>query len=427
MHGHELLDIFLKDLTGPCRVTRGDTILVCVSGGIDSMVLLDLVRRTAPLLELSLGVMHVDHGLRGPASEQDASFVEEECSRLSLPFHLARLGMDPHTSNLEEAAREKRYHAIMECMDRNGYGCAATGHTLDDQAETLIYRIIRGTGIRGLGGMAYRRDDGIIRPMLGMTRAQVEDYARRNGLSSVHDRSNDNTHLARNLIRHSIMPVMRRINPRASDAVASLAAIASQEGTLIDVLSSDLSQTSIAFDWGMIRAFRLRPLAAAHESVLRRFLINTIVSIAGDQRGIDAAQVETVLRVVHGEATAHAVKRKVRICRDGPLLVFHRMSAGPYYRHPIDRGGDFLIPEINRTVQILPAGEYRQRFFLRPWKPGDRMRGRRVTDALSSMKVPRHLRSFWPVLESDNLVVAVAVAADRASFSQLILDRGYGQ
>ena len=426
MHGNDILDDFVKDLTGPCRVTRGEQVLACVSGGIDSMVLLDLLCRAAPLLDLGLGVIHVDHGLRGTSSGQDARFVEERCRRLSLPFHLARLGMGPHASNLEERAREKRYHAILDCLSRNGYGCAATGHTLDDQAETVIYRIVRGTGLRGLSGMAHRRDDGVIRPLLGIARARIEEYAARIDLEHVQDTSNDDTHHARNLIRLSIMPLMRRINQRAAQAVSSLAAIASQEGDLMDALSAELARKALAFDWEMIRAFRTETLREAHESVLRRFLIDTVTSMTGEPRGIDAAQVEAALRVVGGHVSAHTVRRKVRICRDNDLLVFHLLSGGTCYRHPIDRGGDFHIPEINKSVRIVPAGEYPGRPVLRPWRPGDRMRGRRVADMLSAMRVPRSLRPFWPVLESD-CVLAVASPGENQAAPHLIVDLGHGE
>ena len=102
MHSRDITSIFLDALTGPCRVTRGQSMLLCVSGGMDSMVLLDLALRAAPLLNLHLGVIHVDHGLRGKESTRDAQFVKNACRRLSVPFHLIRLSMDPDTPNLEE-------------------------------------------------------------------------------------------------------------------------------------------------------------------------------------------------------------------------------------------------------------------------------------------------------------------------------------
>jgi tRNA(Ile)-lysidine synthase len=394
---------------------------------MDSMVLLDLARRAGQVLGLSIGVIHVDHGLRGMESEEDARFVEERCRLLSLPFHLARLCMEPLAANLEEEARERRYHAVRECRELGGYASAATGHTLDDQAETIIYRIVRGTGIRGLSGMDYRRHDGIIRPMLGMTRMQVADYAARHGLDFVHDASNDHTRHARNLIRSSIMPVMRQINPRVAHAVASLAVIARQEGDVLEKMADDLGRDAMVFDWSIIRAFGLRELGCAAEAVLRRLVIGTIASMTGEQRGMDAEQVDRVMRVVSGEAAAHAVRRKVRVCRDGNLLVFHRMGRRPHYVLTIDRSGDVSIPGIRQNVHIILPGGYSGRLVLRSWLPGDRMEGRRVSETLSAMRVPGCLRPFWPVLASDGGVVAVASEGPAAGAYSLVMGADHGR
>ena len=148
-----LLDTFMSALTGPCAVKNNDSVLVCVSGGIDSMVLLDLMRCASQSLDLRLGVIHVDHGLRKGESGQDACFVQEWCRKLSLEFHLAKLMMTPGMANLEEEARKMRYIAIRDFKNRHGYAYAATGHTLDDQAETVLAKFLRGAWTEGFSGI----------------------------------------------------------------------------------------------------------------------------------------------------------------------------------------------------------------------------------------------------------------------------------
>lgn len=416
MHGRDITSIFLDALTGPCRVAKGRTILLCVSGGMDSMVLFDLALRAAPLIDLHLGVIHVDHGLRGKDSTRDARFVKNVCRRLSVPFHLINLSMDPDTPNLEEEARQRRYQAVLDCMEEHGYDCAATGHTRDDQAETVIYRIIRGTGIRGLSGMEYRRDDHIIRPMLDIPRRDVRDHAVQNNLDYVQDASNTDLRRARNLIRSSILPSMQRINPKVTEAVSSLASIARLEGDALDAMAAELIRRAATIDWSAFRAFSLAHIVSAPGAVTRRFVIRIIADMTGEERGMDASEVERVLGVIEGNTTAHTMRRRVRVCRDGGLLVFLLTAPRPYYAHPVDRGGDLYIPEIRTAVHIvIPKGNHK-RLTLRSWLPGDRTDSARVADVLSAMKVPGSQRPFWPVLSTDSGVLAVG--SDRDSFDQ---------
>ena len=426
MHGRDITSIFLDALTGPCRVTRGQSMLLCVSGGMDSMVLLDLALKTAPLLDLRLGVIHVDHGLRGKESARDAQFVKNICRRLSVPFHLINLSMDPVTPNLEEEARQRRYKAILDCMKDHGYDCAATGHTQDDQAETVLYRIIRGTGIRGLSGMEHCRDDGIVRPMLDITRNDVRGHARKNDLEYVQDASNTDLRRARNLIRSSILPSMQRINPKVTEAVSSLASIARLEGDALDAMATELTSRAATIDWSAFRAFSLAHVVSAPEAVTRRFVIRIIADMTGEERGMDASEVERVLKVIEGSATAHTVRRKLRVCRDGDLLVFLLTAPRPYYAHPVARGGDLYIPEIRTAVRIvMPKGNH-ARLTLRSWLPGDRTDSNRVADVLSALKVPGSQRPFWPVLASKTGVLAVGSDRDSSDPCRIVLGGALG-
>jgi tRNA(Ile)-lysidine synthase len=311
-------------------------------------------------------------------------------------------------------------------MRRHGYACAATGHTLDDQAETVLYRIIRGTGIRGLAGMEQRRRDGIIRPMLNLERSRVQRYASQEGIPHVEDRTNADVSRDRNRIRHDIMPLMERINPRAAQSIASLAAIARLEGHALEGMASDLECTALQWDWGLSRAYLIPVLRTAHEAALRRVIITTMASLTGEERGIDARQVDAVLGVLAGERSAHAVRRRVRVSREKDLLVFQRMGEGPWYAREVMEGGDLAIPEIHRTVHIILPARLEKPLVVRPFSPGDRVSGRRVAQILSSMRVPRGLRELWPVLASDHGCVAVASYGNAGDEIQMSIEGGYG-
>lgn len=407
-----MLDSFMKTLTGPCAVGEGDSVLACCSGGADSMVLLDLLMRAAGPLRLRLGVVHIDHGIRGEASRSDARFVERRCRELGIACHVCRLSLGPDTPNLEETARKRRYEAIRSCMADHGYTFAATGHTMDDQAETVIYRLIRGSGVRGLGGMETRNPWNLIRPLLEFSREQVEAYAASQGISFVEDATNHDVRLARNLIRHEILPAMKKINPSVVRSACRLAAIAREEGDLLEDQAFALQRAACEYDWGMVRAFRLRDLATAPRPVAQRVAIRVLSDMLGDPRGIDASQVEGIMEVIRGEKRAHTVKRRIRAQRDSESLVFCRAGKGPFYELPVDAPGTLVIEPLRQRASIQAQDPGFQGLTLRSLLPGDRIGRERAVKILAESGVDRALRPFWPVLISDGRIVSLPGVRD---------------
>lgn len=431
MHSHNryenLLNTFIGTLTGPCGVKKGDSVLVCVSGGMDSMVLLDLMHSAGRALGLKLGVIHVDHGLRKGESGQDARFVQGKCRGLSVVFHLVELTMTPGMANVEEEARTRRYDAVQTCRQHHGYAFAATGHTLDDQAETILYRIIRGTGIRGLAGMEFMRPDGIIRPMLGMKRNHVAEYARLQEITYKSDRTNYDTRLARNYIRADIIPLLEKINPQAVRSIASLANIAREEGSALEKMAFDLEHKSIVFDWIMIKAFKADDLRAAPDAVIKRFLIHVISLFINEPRGIDAIQIDAAYDVLKGTLRAHTIKRKVKVLMEGDLFIIHLTLEGPHYVRKITNPGSIFIPEINKTVHIGVTIGIAQPCLLRSYLKGDKMMGKKLSNTLARMKIPCALRPFWPVFEANKEIIAVAAFEKTLAAHEMILEECHGK
>lgn len=207
----------------------GCAVLAAVSGGADSVALLRFLvaERAETGHPAGLAVGHVNHGLRGADSDGDAAFVKELAAGLCLPFFeetvppgaLGDAGVAASSRSLvpEDLARRVRYQALGRLAMEAGAGLIATAHTADDQAETVLFRMIRGAGLRGLAGMASRaRVQGVrvIRPLLDVTRDQVLSYLARRGLSHRDDASNANLGATRNFLRHEILPRLeRRVNP----------------------------------------------------------------------------------------------------------------------------------------------------------------------------------------------------------------------
>lgn len=184
-------------------------LLVAVSGGADSIALLHFLvaERERTGRPESIAAAHVNHGVRGADADADAAFVRERAAEWGVPFFDATLAAGDSTS--EDALRRARYAALAALAKRAGASCAATAHTADDQAETVLFRMARGAGLRGLAGMPSKgRVHGlnVVRPFLDATRGQVLDYLRRHGVAFCEDATNENLVPARNRIRHDILP-----------------------------------------------------------------------------------------------------------------------------------------------------------------------------------------------------------------------------
>ncbi len=416
-----MLERFKNTLTGPCGVRPGDGVLACCSGGVDSMVLLRLMKKASMELGLNLHAVTVDHGLRCEAPG-DAQFVLDTCATLGVEASLYELNMDPKVPNLEEAARIRRYEAIRDCRNKLGFKFMATGHTADDQAETLIYRLIRGTGIRGMAGMDYAGPDGLIRPMLDITRAEVEAYADENGVRFVTDQTNSDLTLVRNLIRKRILPVMREINPLAETAISRFASIAAIENAYIAGEAERLIESALIHDWSVCRVYDAGKLNDSPVALLRRMIIKLSADILGDPRGIPATDVEQALMVIRGKKRAHTIMRRIRITRDGNYLSFERYPSGHLLslsckgcpdepQIVIRNEGVYTLKPIEKQMHIksIPDGnDVTVRFY----QPGDRVQDKKVAGIFQENRIPLVLRKYWPVILFDHEIVSIAGLLD---------------
>lgn len=202
----------------------GDRVLVAVSGGPDSMALLAVLWELAPRLGLEIEVATVDHGLRREAAAE-GELVAERARALGVPWHGLRVEVRSGGGHggLQEAARRARLGALLACAESNDCARVALGHQADDQAETVLFRILRGTGLRGLAGIPYIRPP-YVRPLLDVPRSQILAYLRRRSLPFVADPSNADPRFARARLRDTVLPALRRENPRVGEALRRLAA-----------------------------------------------------------------------------------------------------------------------------------------------------------------------------------------------------------
>ncbi|MGL6293654.1 tRNA lysidine(34) synthetase TilS, partial [Eubacterium aggregans] len=207
-------------------IKAGDSVLVGVSGGADSLALLHFLSQSREDLGIRLGVAHLHHGMRGRVADGDAAFVEAICHSLDVPFCggfvdvPALAGEDK--VGVEVAGRQARYAFFREIMDKKGFTRLATAHHLDDHAETVLMRLIRGTGMVGAAGIPAV-DGQKIRPFLCVTREEIEAYCKVYRLDYRHDCTNDDYSMTRNRLRHDIIPQLKAINPQVAKHLAVFA------------------------------------------------------------------------------------------------------------------------------------------------------------------------------------------------------------
>ncbi len=203
---------------------------VAVSGGADSVFLLHALHELAPRWNLKLSVIHIEHGIRGADSLADADFVRALAAGFGLPFHLHEANIPAIDGNLEQAAREVRQSFYLELIRSGTLDCVATGHTRSDQAETVLYRLLRGSGLAGLSGILPMTGEGIVRPLLEIRRGEIEAWLREHEIHWREDATNQDRAYARNRLRHEILPLLREsFNPQLDEALANLATLAQDE------------------------------------------------------------------------------------------------------------------------------------------------------------------------------------------------------
>lgn len=282
--------------------------LAAVSGGPDSVAMLHVLSELGPSLGINLGVAHFNHCIRGGESDADAAFVSCLAGRLGFPLHAGE-GDVPAAAgsegvSLEMAAREARYSFLRETAAAGGYRLIAVGHTMDDQAETVLLAMLRGAGLDGLGGMEPLAGD-VARPLIEATREEVLDYLDSRGLEYRTDRSNLDLHYTRNRIRHVLIPLIEReFNPGLKAALARQAELLRAEGRLLEEATGEfLSAAAVPAAGGL--HIRLDRLADAGPALRRRAVREAARIVSGE--GISPlafANVEDVLGLLSARTGA---------------------------------------------------------------------------------------------------------------------------
>ncbi len=411
----------------------GATLVAAVSGGPDSLALLHALHCLADSYALSLHVAHVDHGLR-PSSGQDAEFVREHAEALGLPCTVVAVDVPRRGdgSFSESAARDARYRALVRVAEVEGAAAIATGHTLDDQAETVLLHAVRGSGLAGLRAMSVLSDapvDGspsrIFRPLLGVRRSETLAYCRELGLSPLEDETNSDARIPRNLLRLEVMPLLQRLNPHAAGALVRLAANAGNAQDFLDAaLDAEWPSLAVASEGAV--ALDREGLRVLHPA-LQALAVRRACDEVGVAATLDAVHVETTMRLAEGPAGREVpLPGGVRAEARRDTLVFHAPGAPPL--PPLEGEHALFVPGVSAVrgwrvetllvpmpsaleslpfTAFLDADALGGELSLRARRPGDRIQplgmaegSRKLQDYLVDAHVPRRERDAVPLLVS---------------------------
>lgn len=268
-------------------IARGDAVLVGCSGGPDSVALTHVLSRLAAPLGFSLAVASVDHGLR-PEAPVEVEGVGAFASSLGLPFYPLRVAL-PAGASLQATARHLRYGALQQTAEDIGASRLAVAHTQDDQAETVLGRLLRGAGLRGLGGIQPLRDDGVVRPLLDATRAEVLAHVEHFALPVVHDPSNRDPRFQRVRIRHGLLDGLKSEDPAVVSHLADLAddlrAVHAFMDDQAEALLAHVGPGTNAEEASAASVFPLAVLREAHPALRRHALRRWLTDVTGQPVG----------------------------------------------------------------------------------------------------------------------------------------------
>ena len=427
---------FLKNINKVLEglIAPGDNVLVGVSGGADSIALLHVLHSFSRIQNYDLIVVHINHMARGKDSDADADFVESVAEKLKLPFYLKKIDVGIERLQLktsfQDAARIIRYQFFEETLKAVGGNKVALGHSADDQVETILMNIIRGTGLKGLAGIPQVRGY-IIRPFLGVHREDLESYLQENDISFRDDSSNLDKKYLRNRIRHELIPNLETYNPAIKKSLQEMSGIVREEDSLLAQMIKDIfnqkshflegSKNNIVWD---IDDFQSYPIA------LRQRLVREIFCcITGDMQAITVHHVQLVINLFNSPKVGKTlnIPRGVTVTCSYSSVLFSKLIGGicenDLLETPIAVPGttELLEGSIRMQTQIfsdkrdfssLDPG--RQAFFdlgktglgiqARFFRAGDRfcplgMTGnKKLKSFFIDRKVPRSIRSQIPIL-----------------------------
>jgi len=414
----------------------GDTLVVGLTGGADSSALLDLLCRL-PDYNLTLVAAHLNHSLRGVESDADEEFCRILAEKSGIPFEIRRVDIkalaEGEGMNLEDAGRCARIKFLDEVRQKYAATAVALAHHADDQAETLLMRLMRGSGMTGLSAMAFRNARGYIRPLLEITRSEIERYLKLRGLAWREDSSNSDTKYLRNRIRHELLPLLETYNPAIRSTLAGTAALLSGDEAFLEELAEQAFMELCLVGERKI-VCSIGRMGLLNPALRRRVIRIAFRQLAGGLEGVSLRHIEAVCGIMISPRPNLRLNlpQGVAVVREYDDLIFIpglKNDGETDFELLVTEPGSWSLP-CGGSLSVVPASlaalladansvcldltKFPFPWLVRTCRPGDRMtpfgmRGtKKVKDIFIDRKIPLSERRRIPLLFCSEHLIWVA-------------------
>ncbi|MBE6631640.1 MAG: tRNA lysidine(34) synthetase TilS [Ruminococcaceae bacterium] len=413
-----------------------DTVFAGFSGGADSTALLFLLKDYCKENGKKLFAIHVNHGIRGEEAERDANFCKDFCIKYHIEFIPYKADVPALSKSrgtgLEETARDLRYSIFEKHMSETENSVTATAHNADDNTETVIFNLARGSGAKGIRGIPPVRD-GIVRPLIYCTKAEIKAFCEENGLTYVFDSTNNDTDLSRNFIRHKIIPLLKELNPSLDSAVRRLSESLRQDEEFISLGVKEY-----------IDSDSVKLLSSLHPSLLSRLLMEKFAKYS--DKSLSNKHIDAMMLLLKKNVKWSRISLPDGYCAviegcygtdcDRFLIKKEAARGSVPYDLPLEKG-KILIPGTalelwfaeekdidsikniynSSTLISLASDKIKGELRVRSRKEGDTVKkcgmSKKVRKLLNEKKIPEYLRDSFPILYDDEGIIAIPSVAVR--------------
>ncbi|HAT4798030.1 TPA: tRNA lysidine(34) synthetase TilS, partial [Clostridioides difficile] len=421
-------------------IQKGDKIVLGLSGGPDSVCLLHVLNRLKKDFNIEIYAAHLNHQIRGIEAQKDALYVSKLCEDMGIIFFVKSINVPKYCENeglsLEEGARKLRYEMFYEIKDKIKANKIAIGHNLNDQAETVMMRIMRGTGLKGLKGIDYIRDNCIIRPILDVERNEIEEYCEAYNLNPRIDKTNLENIYTRNKIRLDLLPYMKdNFNSNVIESIVRMSNSLKSDNDYIEKeAEAKFREVSNIKEKGFVE-INLDDFVCLHDAIKVRVLRNSIKHILGDTNFVDQRHIEDIMSLEDNSKVNKmlTLPRNIFVYRKKDSIILTNeeiVNEEIEFYYNVPSNGFIKIKELKQIIetQVMSIDRYKSMkldnsskgfdfnkvkggIVIRSRRQGDKIKlamgSKKVKDLFIDLKIPREERCKIPIITDSEGIICV--------------------